>query len=159
MSDDKIQSPLSDADKREVWGEWADNEEQHLQEVEQRWGDSQAYAQTANRVARYGKREWEEINADNASIEGRIRELMDAGCDPTSTEAMDAAEAQRVHVSRWFYDMSHDFHVLKSQLYVDDPRYRAGIEDNTRPGAAEWLQTAIKANAARAAAASRTPGA
>ncbi|MFD9950208.1 TipAS antibiotic-recognition domain-containing protein [Nonomuraea sp. NPDC059023] len=154
MSDKKIQSPLTDADKREVWGEWAEKEDQHLREVEQRWGDSDAYSQTAKRVARYGKREWEQINDDNAVIEARIRDLMDAGADPEGEAAMDVAEAQRTHVSRWFYDMSHEFHVLKSQLYVDDPRYRAGIEDNTRPGAAEWLQAAITANATRAAAAS-----
>ena len=74
---------------------------------------------------------------------------MDAGTPPTSPEAMDVAEAQRIHIDRWFYPMDHDFQVLKSDLYVDDPRFRAGIEENTRPGAAEWLQAAIIANAAR----------
>lgn len=63
---------------------------------------------------------------------------------------MDAAEAQRVHISRWFYSMDHDFHVQKSYLYVQDARFRAGIEENTRPGAADWLQAAIFANAQRA---------
>ncbi|MEV0585576.1 TipAS antibiotic-recognition domain-containing protein [Nonomuraea sp. NPDC050310] len=158
MSDKRIRSPLSDADKREVWGEWAEKEDQHLQEVEQRWGDSDAYRQTARRVAAYGKLEWEQINAGNAEIEARIRALMDMDADPLSEAAMDVAEAQRAHVSRWFYDMSHEFHVLKSRLYVDDPRYRAGIEDNTRPGAAEWLRAAIAANAARAAQTSLEPG-
>lgn len=152
MADNRIRSPLSDKDKREVWGEWADNADEHLQEVEQRWGDSDAYSQTAKRVATYLRQDWERINADNAGIEARIRDLMDAGADPTCAAAMDVAEAQRLHVSRWFYDMSHELHVLKSHLYVDDPRYRAGVEDNTRPGAAEWLQRAIYANAARAAA-------
>ena len=100
-------------------------------------------------LARYGTVEWEHINRDNAAIESRIRELMDAGVDPASTEAMDVAEAQRRHISYWFYEMDHDFHVQKSDLYVHDTRFRAGIEKNTRPGAAEWLQVAITANADR----------
>ncbi|MEV4398992.1 TipAS antibiotic-recognition domain-containing protein [Nonomuraea sp. NPDC049607] len=151
MSDKKIRSPLSEEDKCEVWGEWADHEDEYLDEVEQRWGSGTAYAQSAKRVAAYDKKQWEQINRDNAAIEARIRELMDAGADPTSEAAMDVAESQLRHIARWFYDMTHEFHVQKSYLYVEDPRYRAGIEANTRRGAAEWLQKAIKANAARAA--------
>lgn len=146
-----MRSPMSSEDKRAVWGEWAEKEDEYLSEVEQRWGDSDAYAQSAKRVARYGKAEWEQINRDNALIEARIRELMDAGVDPRDERAMDVAEAQRQHIARWFYDMTHDFHVQKSFLYVEDPRFRAGIEENTRPGAAEWLGEAIRANAERVA--------
>lgn len=146
-----MRSPMTEAEKREVWGEWTDHEDEYLDEVEERWGDTDAYAQSAQRVASYGKAEWERINRDNAAIEARIRELMDAGVDPTDEAAMDVAEAQRQHISRWFYAMTHEFHVQKSYLYVEDPRFRQGIEENTRPGAAEWLGEAIRANAERAA--------
>ncbi|MGC5014940.1 TipAS antibiotic-recognition domain-containing protein [Streptosporangium sp. DT93] len=155
MSDRRIRSPLTSEEKREVWGEFAGREEEYLDEVERRWGDSTAYAQSARRVAAYGKEQWERINHDNAVIEARIRELMDAGEDPSGETGMDVAEAQRRHIARWFYDMTHEFHVRKSDLYVDDPRFRAGIEANTRPGAAEWLRTAIRANADRADRADR----
>lgn len=148
----RMQSPMSAEDKREVWGEWAEKEDEYLGEVEERWGDTDAYAQSAQRVSTYGKAEWERINRDNAAIETRIRELMDAGVDPRDEAAMDVAEAQRRHISHWFYAMTHEFHVQKSDLYVEDPRFRAGIEENTRPGAAEWLAAAIRGNAERAAA-------
>lgn len=145
-----MQSPLSDADKREQWGDkFAQQEDELLGEVEARWGGSAAYEESARKVSAYTKEDWEQINASNAAVERRIRELMDAGADPTSEEAMDVAEAQRVHVSRWFYAMDYVFHVQKSELYVEDDRFRAGIEQNTRPGAAEWLQAAIIANAER----------
>ena len=144
-----MRSPLSDAEKRELWGDFTDHEEEYLDEVEARWGDTDAYAQSARRVSRYGREEWEQINQGNAAIEARIRELMDAGVEPSSPEAMDVAEAQRRHISRWFYEMDHAFHVQKSALYVHEPKFRAGIERSTRPGAAEWLQIAIHANADR----------
>jgi len=83
---------------------------------------------------------------------------MDRGVAPDSLEAMDAAEAQRLHISKWFYEMDHAFHVQKSDLYVNEPKFRKGIERNTRPGAAKWLQAAIVANAARAAANDDKPG-
>lgn len=141
---------MSDTDKREQWGTFADQEEELLDEVEARWGNTTAYEESARKVSTYTKEDWVQINASNAAIEHRILELMDAGTSPTSNAAMDVAEAQRMHISRWFYVMDHEFHVQKSELYVDDPRFRAGIEQNTRPGAAEWLQAAIIANAMRA---------
>ena len=141
---------MTSAEKREVWGEFAEKEDEYLDEVEERWGGSDAYALSAARVAEYGKAEWERINRDNAEIEARIRNLMDAGVDPRDERAMDVAEAQRRHIARWFYDMTHEFHVQKSYLYVEDARFRAGIEKGTRPGAAEWLAEAIRANAQRA---------
>jgi hypothetical protein len=143
------ESCLPRQEKREAWGAFAKEEDRLLDEVEARWGDSAAYQESARRVSSYGKSEWEEINAGNAAIERRIADLMDAGSPPTCSEAMDVAEAQRVHIDRWFYPMDYEFQVLKSARYVEDPRFRAGIEENTRPGAAEWLRAAIIANAAR----------
>lgn len=140
---------MSTAEKREHWGAFADREDELLDEVEARWGDSDAYRESARKVSGYTAADWAQINASNATIESRIRGLIDAGTDPTSEEAMDVAEAQRIHISGWFYPMDHDFHVQKSFLYVQDARFRAGIEENTRPGAAEWLQAAIIANAKR----------
>lgn len=142
---------MSNAEKREQWGKFAEKEGELLDEVEARWGETAAYEESARKVSTYTKEDWEQINASNTAIERRILELMDAGAEPTSDEAMDVAEQQRVHISRWFYVMDHAFHVQKSELYVQDPRFRAGIEENTRPGAAEWLQAAIIANSARAA--------
>ena len=144
-----MRSPMTARDKRDQWGEFADKEDELLEEVEARWGDTAAFAESARKVATYTAADWERINAGNAAIERRIVELMDAGADPTSDEAMEVAERQRVHVSRWFYAMDRAFHVQKSELYVDDPRFRADIEENTRPGAAEWLRAAIIANATR----------
>lgn len=150
MSTRRMQSPMSDAEKREQWGEFADREHEILDEVEARWGDTTAYDEAARNVSAYTTDDWEQINSSNAAVERRIRELMDAGALPASEEAMDVAEQQRLHISKWFYAMDHASHVQKSELYVQEPQYRAGIEDNTRPGAAEWLQAAIIANAARA---------
>lgn len=143
-----MHSPMSGAEKRELWGkEFSEQEDELLDEVEARWGDTDAYAESVRKVSTYTKEDWEQINAGNAAIERRIVDLMDAGVDPSSEEAMDVAEAQRVHISRWFYVMDHAFHVQKSELYVDDERFRSGIERNTKPGAAEWLAAAIIANA------------
>ncbi|WP_165949425.1 TipAS antibiotic-recognition domain-containing protein [Kribbella turkmenica] len=150
MTRRSLRSPMSAGEKKRVWGEFAARETEYLDEVADRWGGSGAYAQTARRVATYGEAEWEQINREYAGIEARIRELMEAGTEPTDPAAMDVAEAQRQHVCRWYYPMTHDLQVRKSELFLFDPRYRGPLEEKTRPGAPEWLAAAVEANATRA---------
>lgn len=59
MSKRKLRSPLSAGEKREVWGGFADREDEYLDEVEQRWGDTDQYAASARRVAAYSQSAWE----------------------------------------------------------------------------------------------------
>lgn len=80
-SNRKLQSPMSIEEKRELWGGFADREDELLDEVEARWGDTTAYQESARRVATCTRDDWEQINTGNAAIERRIRELVDAGVD------------------------------------------------------------------------------
>jgi hypothetical protein len=73
---------------------------------------------------------------------------MHAGTAADSVAAMDAAEAHRQHISRWFYECTYEIHVGLGEMYVVDPRFRATYE-KVAPGLAEYLRDAIVANAAR----------
>ncbi len=64
---------------------------------------------------------------------------------------MDAAEAHRQQITRWFYDCSHEIHRGLGDMYVQDPRFTATYE-GTAPGLAAYVRDAIHANAARAEA-------
>lgn len=37
-----MHSPLTEAEKREVWGDFTDHEQEYLQEVQIRWGATEA---------------------------------------------------------------------------------------------------------------------
>lgn len=63
---------------------------------------------------------------------------------------MDLAEAHRLHIGRWFYECTAEFHRGLAEIYVSDPRFRAFCE-SMRPGLAEHLRDAIDANARRLA--------
>ncbi len=124
----------------------------HEAEAERRWGDTEAYRQSARRVKEYGPEQWREIKAEADEVAARLAELHEAGTSPTSTQAMDAAEAHRAHVTRWFYDCSPEIHRGLGEMYVADPRFASSWNDQA-PGLATFARDAFVANAGRIVAA------
>ena len=80
----------------------------------------------------------------NAALVAALR----PGRRPRPTVAMDAAEAHRAHIERWFYDLDHGFHRGLADMYVADPRFTATYED-LAAGVAEYVHDAVHANADR----------
>jgi MerR family transcriptional regulator, thiopeptide resistance regulator len=137
---------LSPEERFEVFGDF--DPEAHAAEAEERWGGTDAYGESSRRVARYTKEDWDELKRDAAAHLDALVAAMRAGEPAVGTAAMDAAEAHRRHLTRWFYDCSTEIHRGLGQMYVDDPRFAATYE-RIAPGLAAYLRDAILANADR----------
>jgi hypothetical protein len=61
---------------------------------------------------------------------------------------MDIAEEHRQHISRNFYDCPPGMHAGLGRMYVEDERFAAHY-DQRAPGLAQYVSTAVQANAAR----------
>lgn len=75
---------------------------EHAAEAEARWGNSDAYKESARRTRRYGAAEWAAIRAGADAIYARFAELMRANAPPGDARAGDAVLAHREHLTRWF---------------------------------------------------------
>jgi DNA-binding transcriptional MerR regulator len=139
---------LTPEERLEVFGDFDPDE--HAAEVEERWGDTDAYRESARRTASYTKADWQRMKEESAAPVDQLAAAMRAGAPSDSVEAMDAAEAHRQHISRWFYECTPAIHVGLAEMYVADPRFTATYE-KVAPGLAQYLRDAIVANAARAA--------
>lgn len=113
-------------------------------EVQQRWGDTDAYQESARRTKRYGKPEWEQIRRDAEAIYARLAELMREGAPADDPRCHGVVEAHRAHIDRWFYPCSRQMHANLAELYVGDPRFTASL-DKVAPGFAQYLHDAIAA--------------
>ncbi|MCJ1678206.1 MerR family transcriptional regulator [Streptomyces sp. APSN-46.1] len=138
---------LTPEEKFEVFGDF--DPEQYADEAEARWGDTDAYKESARRAASYGKDDWQRIQAEADDIHGRLTALMDSGAAPDSAPAMDLAEEHRGWMSRNHYECGYEMHTCLGEMYVADERFTA-FYDAVRPGLAVFLRDAILANAARA---------
>jgi DNA-binding transcriptional MerR regulator len=122
----------------------------YAQEAEERWGQTEAWKQSQKRTSQYTKADWEQVKAEMDSTNAAFVSAMADGEAPTSERAMDAAEEHRLHIQKWFYDLSPEFHRHLGDMYVADPRFTKTYED-LRPGMAQYVRDAIHANADRAA--------
>ncbi|MEU0222508.1 MerR family transcriptional regulator [Streptomyces sp. NPDC006265] len=137
---------LTPEEKFEVFGD--KDPEQYAEEVEERWGDTDEYADSQRRTASYTKEDWKRIQAEAADWGERYGALVSADEPPTGKAAITLAEEHRQHICTWFYECTYEIHRCLGEMYVSDERFKA-FYDALRPGLAEHLRDAIAANAAR----------
>lgn len=135
---------LTPEERFEVFGDWSP--EDHADEAEERWGHTEAYAESQRRVSHYTKEDWLRIKAEGADLDQRFASALAARLKPDSEEAMKVAEAHRQQISRNFYECSYEMHRGLAEMFVGDPRFRARYEE-IAPGLAEFVAGAIRANA------------
>ncbi|SCE70142.1 MerR family transcriptional regulator [Micromonospora mirobrigensis] len=140
----KMNIQLTPEERFQVFGDF--EPEDHAEEAEQRWGDTEAYRQSAERTARYSKEDWLRNKAENEDWGRRMVALMTSGVAADSAEAMALAEEHRQLITRWFYDCPYELHVCLADMYVADERFTAYFEA-IHPGMAAYLAEAIHANA------------
>lgn len=118
---------------------------EHQVEVEERWGDTDAYKESNRRVSRYTKQDWLQLRSEANALDQGLLVLMTNGVAADSIEAMDLAEEHRVHITKWFYECTPEIHAGLGHMYIADSRFKESI-DTAGDGLAQYLSEAIAAN-------------
>ncbi len=108
------------------------------------WQDSQ------KRMSERTKKDWTRIQVEVEASNAAFAAAMDACLPATSATAMDTAEQHRLHIRRWFYDITPELHRRLGDTYLTDPRTTKNYE-GIRAGMAQYVRDAIHANADKAA--------
>jgi MerR family transcriptional regulator, thiopeptide resistance regulator len=139
---------LTPEERFEVFGDF--DPDQYEEEVQERWGETDAYAQSKRRTSSYTKDDWLRIKAEGEDVEARFAAALAAGVPADSEQAMDIAEEARQQISRHYYDCPPEMHASLGRMYVEDERFTAHYERRA-PGLARYVSDAVQANAARQA--------
>lgn len=118
---------------------------QYEAEAEQRWGNTEAFKESARRTKKYGPAEWQQIKDEGAQIYADMATLMRSGVAITDARAQAVVEKHRLHIDRWFYPCSKEMHKNLGAMYVADPRFTENI-DKAGAGLAQYLSDAIAAS-------------
>lgn len=129
----------------EVFGEHDPTE--HAEEAAARWGETDAYRESARRTSSHTKDDWLQIKQEATAVDVGYVDALRAGEPADGPVARAAAEAHRRHIDTWFYPCSAQMHCGLGEMYVADPRFTERYE-SLAPGLAQYVHDAIFANAA-----------
>jgi DNA-binding transcriptional MerR regulator len=115
-------------------------------EVKERWGQTDAYKESARRAAKYTKADWERFKAESDAIMTDASRLFLSGAAADADEAKAVAERHRLSIDRWFYSCGPTMHAGLADMYEADERFASSI-DKHAPGLTTWWSSAIRANA------------
>jgi DNA-binding transcriptional MerR regulator len=148
MNNEELFGTLNKEDQIEIFGDF--DPKRYEAEVRERWSETEAYAESSKRTARYTKDDWKRMGEEAGVINQSLADLFAAGTSPEAETSMEAAEQHRLHIDRWFYPCSHELHAGLGEMYVADPRFTK-FWDEIRPGLAAFVRDAFLANGLRAA--------
>jgi DNA-binding transcriptional MerR regulator len=131
---------------REVFG--AHDPGQFEEEAADRWGETDAYAESRRRTSQYTKEDWVAAKADADAVLAEFMRCQASGVPVDADAARAAAEMHRNSISRWYYHCTTEMQVGLAEMYVADPRFTAYYDDR-QPGLAQYVHDAILANALR----------
>jgi len=124
------------------------NPTDYEEEAQKRWGETEAYRESARRTKDYSKADWLLIKQERSELMQRLAVAMTSGTEPQSTDAMDLADQYRQHIDRWFYPCSREMHCQLARLYVSDERFAKSFDQHGE-GLAAFVSNAILANGLR----------
>lgn len=113
-------------------------------EARQRWGNTGAYKEHAEKTKGYGKDKWSSLAADMDTIFADFAAAMANGAAPESAETQALVKRLQDHITQNHYTCTKPILFGLGQMYVADDRFRQNI-DTHGTGTAQFVSQAIAA--------------
>ena len=117
--------------------------EEYAKEAKERWGDTSAYKESAEKTAEYSTDKRKQVNA---AMDERIAEFAGckrAGLAPDSKEAQALTKKWQDFITENYYTCTKEILAGLGGMYVADDRFRENI-DRRGDGTAQFMSDAIK---------------
>lgn len=113
-------------------------------EVEKRWGNTEAYKESARKSSQYDKDDWAHIRAEQDTIYRGFAKLAEENANPAGIEAQALVAEWQAFISKYFYECSDEILGGLGKMYVCDTRFQSNI-DTYGEGTAAFQSAAIEA--------------
>ena len=117
---------------------------QYEDEVKERWGDTEAYAQSKSRTSKYTHEDFAAAKVDQEAATELFVYAFGNSISIYSLEAQKAVVAHREAISKWFYECSIEMQKNLALMYVQDPRFKKYYDGRVN-GLAQYVHDAIMA--------------
>lgn len=113
----------------------------YAQEARERWGETEAFVQSRQKTAKYGKEQWKMIDDTAQQIYGKFVAHMGEG--PKSAGAQSAVREWQEHITQYFYTCTDEILAGLGAMYVADERFKNNL-DAYASGLAQFMSEAIQ---------------
>lgn len=142
---EKLISSIDDAMKGKVIMSAFDNSkfESYKDEVREKWGNTKAYAEYAEKSKNYGEDKFSAISGEMAEIFSEFNLAMKNSAVAGSDEVQGLVKELQDYITLNFYTCTKEILCGLGQMYVLDERFKNNI-DKAGKGTAEFISEAIK---------------
>ena len=112
-------------------------------EVKERWGETQAFAEFSKKTKDYSKERFADINTGLEYIFRDFAKLLQSGAEPDSPEAQALVKKLQGYITEHYYTCTDEILARLGQMYVADECFKHNI-DKYAEGTAEYVCKAIE---------------
>lgn len=112
-------------------------------EVKQRFGNTDAYKEHAEKTANYTKDKWQVVNDGLMTVFAKFAECMQNGNTADSYEAQALVIELQAYITENYYTCTNEILAGLGQMYVADERFKNNI-DKHAVGTADFVHEAIE---------------
>ena len=112
-------------------------------EVKQRFGDTDAYKEHAEKTANYTKDKWQQVNDGLNAVIAKFADCRNNGHTAGSDESQALVSELQTYITENFYACGYEILAGLGQMYVADERFKENI-DQCGKGTAECISKAIE---------------
>lgn len=113
-------------------------------EAREKWGETNAYKEHAEKTKNYSKQKWNELAEDMDGIMQEFALCMKNNETPDSAQAQNLVKKLQSHITENYYNCTDGILAGLGQMYVADERFRNNIDKHAE-GTAEFIGKAIEA--------------
>ena len=141
---ERLISAIDDAGKGETVMKAFDNSEfeRYKSEAQERWGNTDAYKEHAEKTAGYGKNKWSSLAAELDMIFSEFAICMKNGEAPETEAPQSLVKKLQSHITENYYTCTNEILSGLGQMYVADERFKNNI-DKHADGTAAFVRDAI----------------
>jgi hypothetical protein len=116
--------------------------DRHQEEVQERWGNTEAYKQSHSKTSKYSKDDFQAAKVDQEAATELFVYAFGNSLPIDSAKAQEAVLAHREAITKWFYDCSVEMQKNLALMYIEDPRFKEYYDGRVR-GLAQYVHDAI----------------
>jgi len=116
--------------------------DRHQEEVQERWGNTEAYKQSQSKSSKYSKDDFQAAKVDQEAATELFVYAFGNSLPIDSAKAQEAVLAHREAITKWFYNCSVEMQKHLARMYIEDPRFKEYYDGRVR-GLAQYVHDAI----------------